>query len=293
MRDAHKRIARMAKSRFPVLLLGETGTGKEVVARAIHNLEGRGPFVVVAGCYGCTSTRCHSHSSACSCCRSCSMPLAVGSNTTKSWPHTANPPKACWSSSRPVNSGSSRSKIGKANSWPSLRWSCSASSYASAAHRSRSRSQRRTPIRALERKRSGSPDSNPSALACDRDAEKSQRPVIVRAASGKRSAEHRCWRLEPPPRAKIATKEALPHNRPGLFPWRFPLLCACAVGNCVPMSTDREVDADCCVEPAHGSGPQADAFFSDCRERHRATNKEGSSKMTARRADPVSFGDTR
>jgi transcriptional regulator with PAS, ATPase and Fis domain len=47
MRDVHKRIARMAKSRFPVLLLGETGTGKEVVARAIHNLEGRGPFVVV------------------------------------------------------------------------------------------------------------------------------------------------------------------------------------------------------------------------------------------------------
>jgi transcriptional regulator with PAS, ATPase and Fis domain len=47
MRDVHKRIARMAKSRFPVLVLGETGTGKEVVARAIHNLEGRGPFVVV------------------------------------------------------------------------------------------------------------------------------------------------------------------------------------------------------------------------------------------------------
>jgi DNA-binding NtrC family response regulator len=37
----------MAKSRFPVLILGETGTGKEVVARAIHNLGGRGPFVVV------------------------------------------------------------------------------------------------------------------------------------------------------------------------------------------------------------------------------------------------------
>jgi two-component system, NtrC family, response regulator AtoC len=37
----------MAKSRFPVLILGETGTGKEVVARAIHNLECRGPFVVV------------------------------------------------------------------------------------------------------------------------------------------------------------------------------------------------------------------------------------------------------
>jgi len=37
----------MGKSRFPVLILGETGTGKEVVARAIHNTEGRGPFVVV------------------------------------------------------------------------------------------------------------------------------------------------------------------------------------------------------------------------------------------------------
>jgi len=40
-------VAKMAKSPFPVLLLGETGTGKEVVARAIHNLEQRGQFVVV------------------------------------------------------------------------------------------------------------------------------------------------------------------------------------------------------------------------------------------------------
>jgi DNA-binding NtrC family response regulator len=37
----------MAKSKFPVLILGETGTGKEVAARAIHQLESRGPFVVV------------------------------------------------------------------------------------------------------------------------------------------------------------------------------------------------------------------------------------------------------
>jgi len=47
MQQTHRLILRMAKSRFPVLILGETGTGKEVVARAIHQLDGRGPFIVV------------------------------------------------------------------------------------------------------------------------------------------------------------------------------------------------------------------------------------------------------
>jgi DNA-binding NtrC family response regulator len=47
MRKLHQLIPRMGKSRFPVLLQGETGTGKEVVAHAIHNVEGRGAFVVV------------------------------------------------------------------------------------------------------------------------------------------------------------------------------------------------------------------------------------------------------
>jgi transcriptional regulator with PAS, ATPase and Fis domain len=47
MREVHKLVSRMGKSRYPALILGETGTGKEVVARAIHNMEGRGPFVVV------------------------------------------------------------------------------------------------------------------------------------------------------------------------------------------------------------------------------------------------------
>lgn len=47
MRQVARLIARMGKSRFPALILGETGTGKEVVARAIHNVEARGPFVVV------------------------------------------------------------------------------------------------------------------------------------------------------------------------------------------------------------------------------------------------------
>jgi transcriptional regulator with PAS, ATPase and Fis domain len=47
MKQVHRLISRMAKSKFPVLILGETGTGKEVVARAIHQMEARGPFVVV------------------------------------------------------------------------------------------------------------------------------------------------------------------------------------------------------------------------------------------------------
>jgi DNA-binding NtrC family response regulator len=45
---ALERTARLATSDMPILVLGETGTGKEVVARAIHELSGRpGPFVAV------------------------------------------------------------------------------------------------------------------------------------------------------------------------------------------------------------------------------------------------------
>ncbi len=47
MKQVARLVTRMASSRFPVLILGETGTGKEVVARAIHNSAPRGPFVVV------------------------------------------------------------------------------------------------------------------------------------------------------------------------------------------------------------------------------------------------------
>ena len=47
MKQVHRLVSRMGRSRFPVLILGETGTGKEVVARAIHKLEGQGHLVVV------------------------------------------------------------------------------------------------------------------------------------------------------------------------------------------------------------------------------------------------------
>jgi sigma-54 dependent transcriptional regulator, acetoin dehydrogenase operon transcriptional activator AcoR len=56
LRDVLARMARLATSDMPILVLGETGTGKEVVSRAIHELsERRGPFVAV-NCAAITPT---------------------------------------------------------------------------------------------------------------------------------------------------------------------------------------------------------------------------------------------
>src|SRR5215831_1800276 len=43
----HRLIEKASRNRLPVLLLGETGTGKEVVARAIHDSNPRGQFVPI------------------------------------------------------------------------------------------------------------------------------------------------------------------------------------------------------------------------------------------------------
>ena len=40
-------IGKAARNRLPVLLLGESGSGKEVVARAIHQANPRGQFVPI------------------------------------------------------------------------------------------------------------------------------------------------------------------------------------------------------------------------------------------------------
>jgi DNA-binding NtrC family response regulator len=47
MRQVHRQIEKLGKTRWPVLILGETGTGKEVVARSIHAISPSGPFVTV------------------------------------------------------------------------------------------------------------------------------------------------------------------------------------------------------------------------------------------------------
>src|SRR5271154_4525119 len=47
MRQVAHLIEKLGKCRWPALLLGETGTGKEVVAHAIHSVSSAGPFVTI------------------------------------------------------------------------------------------------------------------------------------------------------------------------------------------------------------------------------------------------------
>lgn len=47
VRRLSRLIEKAGRSRWPVLLLGETGTGKEVVARSIHQVNPVGPFVTI------------------------------------------------------------------------------------------------------------------------------------------------------------------------------------------------------------------------------------------------------
>lgn len=46
-RQLMRMIDKLGSSRWPVLILGETGTGKEVVARTIHKMNPDGPFVTI------------------------------------------------------------------------------------------------------------------------------------------------------------------------------------------------------------------------------------------------------
>src|SRR3984957_2857720 len=46
-RQVLRMIEKLGRCRWPALLLGETGTGKEVVARQIHHISPNGPFVTI------------------------------------------------------------------------------------------------------------------------------------------------------------------------------------------------------------------------------------------------------
>ena len=57
MRSVHRAIRKFAQVNLPVLLTGDTGTGKDVAARALHNLSGRGNARFVAiNCGAVTQT---------------------------------------------------------------------------------------------------------------------------------------------------------------------------------------------------------------------------------------------
>jgi transcriptional regulator with PAS, ATPase and Fis domain len=47
MRQMVDKAEKAGRSRWPVLVLGETGTGKEVVARAVHSVKNEGPFITI------------------------------------------------------------------------------------------------------------------------------------------------------------------------------------------------------------------------------------------------------
>src|ERR1700693_5813511 len=47
IRNVMRMVDKLGRCRWPVLLLGETGTGKEVVARSIHGINPVGPFVTI------------------------------------------------------------------------------------------------------------------------------------------------------------------------------------------------------------------------------------------------------
>jgi DNA-binding NtrC family response regulator len=47
LRHILRMVEKLGRCRWPVLLLGETGTGKEVVARSIHGVTPVGPFVTI------------------------------------------------------------------------------------------------------------------------------------------------------------------------------------------------------------------------------------------------------
>jgi DNA-binding NtrC family response regulator len=128
MQEVHRLIEQAAATSAPVLIHGETGTGKELVARTLHELSVRagGPFVAV-NCAAMPETLRRASSSATS--GGPSPTRATGARAASSWPMAARSCSTRWPrcsrAPRPSSSAcSKRARSDGSGARARSRWTC-------------------------------------------------------------------------------------------------------------------------------------------------------------------------